>query len=186
MYNDYIRDKFIMSNVLVAIKNLVNNPILSVKSHYAGRNRVNGVGDALEQYIKDFYAADKEIYERIKNTIVDGLYSINDIELAETNELGKVKKVDPLGITDLRVRGMWSIFHPKKVFDYLPKQNMNSKFKFYCIIKEEKFNAFSGEDKKNLLNLADNKHFFINSLKIRNPNNPAELTAIKFMEFYYG
>ena len=79
MYNDYIRDKFIMSNVLVAIKNLVNNPILSVKSHYAGRNRVNGVGDALEQYIKDFYAADKEIYERIKNTIVDGLYSINDI-----------------------------------------------------------------------------------------------------------
>ena len=294
MYNDYIRDKFIMSNVLVAIKNLVNNPILSVKSHYAGRNRVNGVGDALEQYIKDLfantmfcdneyekfsiynsvfsytgnqnnppdiilrngdaievkkvqgnastlalnssypidklysdstmittrckncekwvskdllyvvgntddtnlkelwfvygdcYAADKEIYERIKNTIVDGLYSINDIELAETNELGKVKKVDPLGITDLRVRGMWSIFHPKKVFDYLPKQNMNSKFKFYCIIKEEKFNAFSGEDKQNLLNLADNKHFFINSRKIRNPNNPAELTAVKFMEFYYG
>ncbi len=282
------------SNVLVAIKNLVTNPIISIKSHYAGRNRVNGVGDALEKYIKDLfantmfcdneyekisiynnvfsytgnqnnppdiilkngdaievkkvqgsaaslalnssypkdklysdstmittkckncenwdskdllyvvgntddtslkelwfvygdcYAADKEIYERIKNTIVEGLHSITDIELAETNELGKVKKVDPLGITDLRVRGMWSIFHPKKVFDYLPIQNINSKFKFFCIIKEEKFETFSDEDKQNLLKLADNKRFFVNNLQIRNPNNPAELIAVKFMEFYYG
>ena len=215
------------SNVLIAIKNLVENPIFSIVSHYSGRNRVNGVGDALEKYVKDLfagtlfcndeylkmqqyqevfsytgnqnnppdiilkngdaievkkvqgntnalalnssypkdklyadstmitsncrnceqwnvkdiiyivgnttdthlkelwfvygdcYAADKEIYERIKDTIINGLHSIPNIELAETNELGKIKKVDPLGITDLRVRGMWSIFHPKKVFDYI-------------------------------------------------------------------
>jgi len=282
------------SNVLVAIKNLVENPVVSIKSHYSGRNRVNGVGDALEKYIKDLfantifckdeykkiniyngifsytgnqnnppdimlkngdaievkkvqgnvnalalnssypkdklysdstmitsncrncenwtvkdllyvvgntddtnlkelwfvygdcYAADKEIYERIKNTIINGLHSIPDIELTETNELGKIKKVDPLGITDLRVRGMWSIFHPKKVFDYLPKQKINSKFKFYCVMKQEKFESFSNDDKNALLNLEDNKMFFINNLQIRNPNNPAELIPIKFMEFYYG
>ena len=281
------------SNVLIAIKNLVENPIFSIVSHYSGRNRVNGVGDALEKYVKDLfagtlfcnneylkmqqyqevfsytgnqnnppdiilkngdaievkkvqgnanalalnssypkdklyadstmitsncrnceqwnvkdiiyivgnttdthlkelwfvygdcYAADKEIYERIKDTIINGLHSIPNIELAETNELGKIKKVDPLGITDLRVRGMWSIFHPKKVFDYIPKQSILSDFKFYCVMKTEKFEQFLQEDKDSLYNLVDDK-FFIHDIQIRNPNNPAQLIPVKFMEFYYG
>lgn len=282
------------SNILIAIKNLVENPVIALTAHYSGRNRVNGVGNALEVYIKDLfantlmyedeysrlnvynevfsytgnqnnppdiilkngdaievkkvqgnvsalalnssypkdklyadstmitnecrtcenwdikdiiyivgnttdthlkelwfvygdcYAADKGIYERIKNTIVDGLHSIPCIELAETNELGKIKKVDPLGITDLRVRGMWSIFHPKKVFDYLPKQNSDSGFKFYCVMKKDKFEKFPNEDKNNLLALKDAKSFFIHDIQIRNPNNPAQLIPVKFMEFYHG
>ena len=282
------------SNILVAIKNLVENPVIALTAHYSGRNRVNGVGNALEVYIKnlfantlmyedeysrlnvynevfsytgnqnnppdiilkngdaievkkvqgnasalalnssypkdklyadstmitndcrtcetwdikdiiyivgnttdthlkelwfvygDCYAADKSIYERIKNTIVDGLHSIPCIELAETNELGKIKKVDPLGITDLRVRGMWSIFHPKKVFDYLPKQNISSDFKFYCVMKAEKFEQFPEEDRRNLLALKDNRKFFIHDIQIRNPNNPVQLIPVKFMEFYHG
>lgn len=282
------------SNILIAIKNLVENPVIALTAHYSGRNRVNGVGNALEVYIKDLfantlmyddeysrlnvyndvfsytgnqnnppdiilkngdaievkkvqgnasalalnssypkdklyadstmitndcrtcenwdvkdiiyivgnttdthlkelwfvygdcYAADKGIYERIKNTIVDGLHSIPCIELAETNELGKIKKVDPLGITDLRVRGMWSIFHPKKVFDYLPKQNINSGFKFYCVMKKDKFKQFSDEDKNNILALKDDKRFFVHDIQIRNPNNPAQLIPVKFMEFYHG
>ena len=281
------------SNVLIAIKNLVENPIFSIVSHYFGRHRVNSVGDALEKYVKDLfagtlfcndeylkiqqyqevfsytgnqnnppdiilkngdaievkkvqgnanalalnssypkdklyadstmitsncrnceqwnvkdiiyivgnttdthlkelwfvygdcYAADKEIYERIKDTIINGLHSIPNIELAETNELGKIKKVDPLGITDLRVRGMWSIFHPKKVFDYIPKQSILSDFKFYCVMKTEKFEQFSQEDKDSLYNLVNDK-FFIHDIQIRNPNNPAQLIPVKFMEFYYG
>lgn len=282
------------SNILIAIKNLVENPIIALTAHYSGRNRVNGIGNALEVYIKDLfantlmyedeysrlnvysevfsytgnqnnppdiilkngdaievkkvqgnasalalnsshpkdklyadskmitnecrtcenwdvkdiiyivgnttdshlkelwfvygdcYAADRGIYERIKNTIVDGLHSISCIELAETNELGKIKKVDPLGITDLRVRGMWSIFHPKKVFNYLPKQNVSSDFQFYCVMKKDKFEQFSDEDKTNLLALKDNKNFFIHDIQIRNPNNPAQLIPVKFMEFYHG
>lgn len=285
---------FVMtSNILIAIKNLVQNPIMDLTAHYSGRNRINGVGNALEIYIKDLfantllcedeysklniyndvfsytgnqnnppdiilkngdaievkkvqgkasslalnssypkdklyanstmitsicrnceqwnvkdiiyivgntkdthlkelwfvygdcYAADKEIYERIKNTIITGLHLIPNIELAETNELGKIKKVDPLGITDLRIRGMWSIFHPKKVFDYIPKQNISSDFKFYCIIKTEKFEQFPEEDKRSLYNLVNNR-FFIHDIQIRNPNNPAQLIPVKFMEFYYG
>lgn len=281
------------SNILVAIKNLIENPITALTAHYSGRNRVNGIGNALEVYIKDLfantllfpdeysrlnvykevfsytgnqnnppdiilkngdaievkkiqgnanalalnssylkdklyadstmitsncrncekwdvkdiiyivgnttdthlnelwfvygdcYAADKEIYERIKNTITNGLHSIPNIELSETNELGKIKKVDPLGITDLRVRGMWSIFHPKRVFDYIPKHSKSASFKFYCIMKTEKFAFFSLEDRNNLLALIDNNNFFIHDIQIRNPNNPAQLIPVKFMEYYY-
>ena len=45
-----------MSNILQAISNLINNPILDLTFHYAGRNRANGMGDALEKYIKDLFA----------------------------------------------------------------------------------------------------------------------------------
>ncbi|MCI1273993.1 MAG: NgoPII family restriction endonuclease [Clostridiaceae bacterium] len=282
-----------MANILTAIKNLIDNPIIELTSHYSGRNRANGVGDALEKFTKDLfantlfetdeykktlkynevfsyqgnqnnppdimlkngdsievkkvqgnanalalnssypksklysnstmiteacknceqwsekdiiyivgntddsklkslwfvygdcYAANKSTYERVKNTIIDGLHLIPNIELAPTNELGKIKKVDPLGITDLRVRGMWSIFHPVRVFDYLPKMDLNNNFKFYCVMREEKFNSFSEVDKNTILSIKD-KNFKISDLKIKNPDNPAKLINIKFMEFYYG
>ena len=46
----------ITSNILIAIKNLVENPVIALTAHYSGRNRVNGVGNALEVYIKDLFA----------------------------------------------------------------------------------------------------------------------------------
>ena len=52
------------------------------------------------------YCADKETYERIRGAIKTGVGQIQGIEFAETNELGRVNRVDPLGITYLRVRGM--------------------------------------------------------------------------------
>lgn len=67
----------------------------------------------------DDYCADRSVYERVRNTISLGVKNIPDIEFTPTNELAKVKKIDPLGITDLRVRGMWSIASPFKVFDYV-------------------------------------------------------------------
>ena len=35
------------SNILIAIKNLVQNPVVALTAHYSGRNRVNGVGNAV-------------------------------------------------------------------------------------------------------------------------------------------
>ena len=54
------------------------------------------------------------------------LAKLSGISRSTLNDIinGKIKKVDPLGITDLRVRGMWSIFHPVRVFDYLPKMDL--------------------------------------------------------------
>jgi hypothetical protein len=62
------------------------------------------------------YAASASIYERIKNVISNGITSINDVEFSQTNEIGRVNRVDPLGITYLRIRGMWGIENPIKTF----------------------------------------------------------------------
>ena len=49
----------------------------------------------------DCYAADKSTYTRISNKIKSGIEEISEVEFQVTNELGRVNKVDPLGIVIL-------------------------------------------------------------------------------------
>lgn len=279
-----------MSNLLKAIKNIVDKPIVKVSAFYKGRNRANSVGAAFENYVQDIFAdsfdlnaqdrilrnneifsylgnqnnppdlilkngdaietkkvqspnsalalnssypkaklyadspmltkeckscedwqekdiiyvvghtdddnlryiwlvygdcfsADKEVYERIKNTISSGISDIPAVEFTETNELGKVKKVDPLGITDLRIRGMWHIDNPHKVFAYLGANNTAAKFQMFCLMKTEKFNSFPKTDRDYLLNLNNPKFSITQTPVIKNPNNPANLLNCTFMKF---
>lgn len=67
----------------------------------------------------DCYAANQSVYTRIKEIVSAGIKTLSHIELANTTEIARVNRVDPLGITNLRVRGMWHIENPKKVFDYI-------------------------------------------------------------------
>lgn len=43
-------------NILKAITNLINNPIYKLQEFYKNHNRVNNMGEALEEYIKDMFA----------------------------------------------------------------------------------------------------------------------------------
>lgn len=53
-----------MSNLLQAIKTIVDNPIIKVKDYYTGRNRANSVGEALENYVKDIFANSFDLSEQ--------------------------------------------------------------------------------------------------------------------------
>lgn len=131
----------------------------------------------------DCYAASKSFYEKIADGISNGLREIPDIEFAETNELGGVKKVDPLGITDLRIRGMWHIQNPSKVFQYIPKQQQDSGFQIHCLMRTEKYNSFSQEDRTAVEQLDSLR---ITDVRIKNPDNPVQLIDCKFLEYYLG
>jgi hypothetical protein len=128
----------------------------------------------------DCFCADKEIYERIKNTISSGITSINDVEFTQTKELGKVKKVDPLGITDLRIRGMWHIDNPNKTFNYIYSYDDTKNFQLICLLKNEKYDSLPLEDKEAITNL-DNVS--IQEVNIKNPNNPVQLIDAKLLVF---
>lgn len=274
-------------NIINAIYNLVNNPVVELVSYYQGRNRVNNVGDALEEYIKDLFAntfnmketdrieklsevfsylgnsnnppdamlrggdaievkkiegkdsslalnssypkhtlksnstmissvckkaenwiekdiiyavgvvngqnlkhlamvygldycANDECYSRIKSTIKKGVESISNVVFAETNELGRVNKVDPLGITYMRVRGMWGIENPWNVFNYVYKRDLNKKFNFMCIINDVKWATFDNTELITTLNV---KGFSITDVVVKNPNNPANLVPAKLITY---
>ena len=130
------------------------------------------------------YAASSEIYERIKTTIKNGVESIKNVEFAATNELGRVNRVDPLGITYLRIRGMWHIQNPLKAFEYVYKRDESKTFSFMCIINDEKFSLFANSDK--LLNLiSQTSGAKISNIYIKNPNNPAKLKSAKLITYEF-
>ncbi|MDK9693468.1 MAG: NgoPII family restriction endonuclease [Sulfurimonas sp.] len=130
----------------------------------------------------DCFCADKEIYERIKDTISNGIASIPDVEFTDTNELGKVKKVDPLGVTDLRIRGMWHIENPTKIFNYLYRYDDTKSFQLICLMKQEKYESLPLEDREAIENF-ENESFSVVDVRIKNPNNPAQLMDGVLMVF---
>lgn len=128
------------------------------------------------------YCAEKSVYEKIRNAIKDGVESIEGIEFAETNELGRVNRVDPLGITYLRVRGMWHIENPFVTFDYIYKRNEAKDFTLMAIINEEKVNTFSNFSE--LVKLSKQvESLQIDDKEIKDPNNPAKLKKVKLITF---
>ena len=278
-----------MTNILEAIYNIVDKKNFKIRALYSGRNRANGMGDALENYIKDAfagtfevtdeiekmrifnlkfswlgsqnnppdimikggdaievkktqsantslalnssypktdlrsnspmitkeckeceswsvkdliycvghtsdtslkslwmvygnsYAAKHETYQRIKTTISDGIKTIPDVVFADTKELGRVNQVDPLGITNLRIRGMWQIENPRKVFNYL-HETTDKNFELVCIIPTDKYNSFPNESKIKLEGISENG-FSVENKQIKDPNNPAKLIDVKLIKF---
>lgn len=277
-----------MTNILEAISNIVNNPVVGIRNHYSGRNRANSVGDALELFVKDafantiqeqdelvrikkhhqvfswlgnqnhppdimirggdaievkktqsansdlalnssypksniqsnsnmitqecrtcenwtekdliycvghttddsikslwmvygnIYAANHETYQVIKKKITDGINEIPNVELAETNELGRVNRVDPLGITNLRIRGMWQIQNPRRVFNYL--HTAGDTFELVAVIPTNKYKSFPIQSKNIIENLG-NPNLSISNVQIKDPNNPANLIDCKLLVF---
>jgi hypothetical protein len=130
------------------------------------------------------YCASIDTYEKIKSIIKEGINVIPNIELSDTNELGKLNKVDPLGITYLRVRGMWGIENPFRVFNYVFQRDMSKQFNFMAIINLEKYNTFA--NKKEFENFVSNdQKLFIKDIKIKNPNNPAQLNEAKLITLIF-
>ena len=129
----------------------------------------------------NIYAAKHETYQVIKQKITDGINEIPNVELAETNELGRVNRVDPLGITNLRIRGMWQIQNPRRVFNYLHIQTDN-KFELVAIVPTSKYNSFPNDSKNRIENLG-NQNLTINDVKVKDPNNPANLLDAKLIVF---
>ncbi|KXK26870.1 MAG: NgoPII restriction endonuclease [candidate division WS6 bacterium OLB20] len=119
----------------------------------------------------DCYSANKDTYVRVSNMIRSGIISIEGVEFAETSELGRVNKVDPLGITYLRMRGMWHIETPYKLFkDQLIELDALDK-RIISIMKKTKFDELITDELRQSLE----KNNTIKTCRLRDPNNPAIL-----------
>lgn len=128
------------------------------------------------------YCASEECYSRIKSTIKNGVEAIPDIEFAESRELGHINKVDPLDITYMRIRGMWGIENPWKVFNYVYMRDMSKEFTFMCIINEAKWKTL--DNIQELLYLAQvTPELSVTDIRIKNPDNPAQLNNAKLICF---
>ncbi len=128
----------------------------------------------------DCYAADKEIYERVSDKISKGVSEIKEVEFSKTKEIGRVNKVDPLGITYLRIRGMWGIENPIKVFEYILPAEKPTEFSVNVIMRTDKYLSFPEQDRRTLEKIVS-KSFSISDIKIKSPDNPAKLLDAKLI-----
>jgi hypothetical protein len=130
----------------------------------------------------DLYAAKHETYQIIKTTIAEGITEIPNVEFSETKELGRINKVDPLGITNLRIRGMWQIENPRRVFSYLNTPT-GYEFELVTIIKTSKYNSFADDSKISLMSL-EHENFCVSDVKVKDPNNPVKFIDCKLITYF--
>ncbi len=132
-------------------------------------------------YGEDF-SASKEVYEKLILKVRNGITRIPDLECEDTKELGRVNSVDPLGITYLRIRGMWGVENPFKIFNYIYEIDPNYDFNFMAIISEEKWNKL--DNRAELERLVENtENANIIKEKIKNPDNPAVLKDVYLITY---
>ena len=132
----------------------------------------------------DCYAADREVYQGMKQKIIAGVAQTTGIEFSPTKELGRVNKVDPLGITSLRIRGMWQIEHPQKVYRYLNLNPMlkQARFRLATLMRESKYLSFPIEDRERLESV-ENSNLQNRQVQIKSPNNPIKRIAARLIEY---
>ena len=128
------------------------------------------------------YCASEECYSSLKLKVKSSVESIPDIDFTESKELGHINRVDPLGITYMRVRGMWGIENPLKVFNYVYKRNTEKDLSLMCIINDDKWNSFDNTDKLNELS-STTPNLRIDRISIKNPDNPAKLVSARLIKF---
>lgn len=131
----------------------------------------------------DDYCANKETYERVYNAVKKGVKNISGVTLGVTKELGRINHIDPMGITYMRMRGMWHIENPFKVFSQY-FTNKDADFNFVAIINEDKYNTFANKGElEELVKKVDGLK--ITDTKIKDPNNLAKLKNAKVITYAY-
>ena len=128
------------------------------------------------------FIAEKEVYNQtIQNLkkIIKSYLKSKGLHTTLTSELGKINKIDPLEVTTLRIRDVWKIQNPIKIFSDIYKYTKNQEFTLTALMLKTKFESFPKKDIKNIMT---DKLINIRDEKIKDPNNPTEIIDVKLIK----
>jgi hypothetical protein len=178
-----------MTDILQAITTLVNHPIPNLLDYYRrkSQNRINAVGDALEECIKDIFAdtIDETNLDR-KTNKYNQVFSWQGNQnnppdlIIRNGDAVEVKKK----ITYLRIRGMWGIKNPLDVYNYLNLYDSNTTFQIIAIMKETKYLSFPTASRNKLESCVNsNRQLSINLQNIKSPDNPEQVIPARIINY---
>jgi len=127
------------------------------------------------------YASEESVYNKIIHDLkknIENYLAAEGLEVNITIGLGKVSNIDPLGITNLRVRGIWKIQNPLKVFSDIYSYDKNKDFTLIALMLKNKFDSFP---KKDIDAIMVDKQIKVSDVEIKNPNNPAKKIEAKLI-----
>ena len=131
----------------------------------------------------DCFCADASVYQSLGEKISLALKSIPDISFSPTNELGRVNDVDLLKITDLRIRGMWLLKNPHKIFCDYADYDLYKTFQLFVLLQESKWLSFPENDRAVLESFVKTRGLSITDESVPDPNNPAQSLRCKLIKF---
>lgn len=129
----------------------------------------------------DIYAASEETYTSLKIDIGDTIESIPDIDFSETKEIGRVNQVDPLKITNLRIRGMWLLQQPYAVFNYIHGYEVGKRFQCFALIPKTKYETLPADSIERINSIPNN--LSIEDVRVNDPDNPVNLIDCKLIKY---
>lgn len=173
---------------LFSNSNLINNHCVICENWtekdfiYAVGHVLNGSKTLSSLWFIDgsIYAADEEVYLSLKNTLTENIETTPGVDFSPTNEIGRVNHVDPLKITNLRIRGMWLLQPPYKVFDYVHGYDSSKKFQCIAILPLKKYVSFPRVSREKI---EQDNNISIDDVKIQNPNNPSMMIDCKLIKY---
>lgn len=127
------------------------------------------------------YAANQKTYSNLFNLIkqaVSNFLEHTNFKKTFTTEFANLKKIDFLGITHLRIRGMWSIQNPVVVFENFCK--LEGSFQIFALMSNKKYFSHS---KSLISKIQNHKNIFVNNVNINNPNNPTKSMRAKLIVY---
>jgi hypothetical protein len=146
------------------------------------------VGSTIGQKVKYLYfvqgtcyAARKEVYQSVFDDVrerIQDTVKTSGLEYMDTKELGRIHRVDPLGITDFRLRGMWEIRNPADVFGGIASISPKSEFTCFAIMERQKYlEEFSKRHTayEDFAEEIEGSPITLENVKVKDPNNPAKL-----------
>jgi len=131
------------------------------------------------------YAADHSIYESLHEPLkeeIDTVLKNRNLISKETVELGGVEKVDPLGITSLRIRGMWNMKNPLEFFKEKVNFNENKNFSLITLMTKERYYLYPEQDIKQI---EENEEISIKDIQIIDPNDSTKEIEAKLISFSF-
>ena len=112
------------------------------------------IGKANAEYVEAVWlidgrciAADASVYDVLFDRLKE---TVKELGGEPGNEIGRLNKVDPLKATSLRVRGMWLLDHPAKVFKDFFVKPQDKVFVLNSLVSATKWNEYSKEAIKDL------------------------------------
>lgn len=128
------------------------------------------------------FVADKKVYLNMIDGIRAGAKSANQqASFVKSKELARIQNVDLKKYTTLRVRGMWELLNPQKVFSqYLNKTNLvvpAGTTRVNMIVLDSDFQNMVQPDFSNLIN---QNRLVITQIDIPDPNKNGTLKAQLF------
>lgn len=136
------------------------------------------------------FVADNSKYESVISSIRNAIDKDVNAPLEHSKELGRLRGIDNLKLTNLRIRGMYELQHPGKVFhEYVDDLKLpDDKSHVFVVMLKREYDHLVKEMKDKWSPVEKSLQGFINkgvlnklSVKIPDPNNPDQkLDAIIF------